>query len=412
MTRTEDIRIVSPDPECDRSAIIDLTGKTFGDSYFDWVERCEHGYLDNSPYDWQASRVAFVGDRLVGHFGVYDITQRIGCGTLRVAGIGAVACDAEFRKRGIVRAVAADSVAGLAGAGYEVSLLYGIRNFYHRFGYVTAWPDYRWTVSACDLPDQNAPATSTVSDYVALASLANAWNDGIPGTAIRPTYRDNPRTSHRGYQWQDASGAVSGYIVCHKSDDALLVTDAAGDPEAVLAACRAEASRQCCARVSFIAFPPASPYVRALQKRPYTLTAVAEPDGGPMIRSVSLASALRSLAGELASRLASVGYPAPVSLVLEDGREQALISFDPGAVGGESVRITSAGSAATRGVPETIDGAPVLYAGDSAARMLYGTHTVDALHADGLVTGTAAALQAARLFFPVCSPSLTAFDTM
>ncbi len=406
MTRTDDVRIVSPDSERDRSAIIDLTGKTFGHSYFDWVERCEHGYLDNSPYDWRASRVAFVGDRLVGHFGVYDMTQRVGRGSLRVAGIGAVACDAEFRKRGIVREVAAESVAGLAGAGYEVSLLYGIRNFYHRFGYVTGWPDYRWTVSTGDLPEQETPAITCVSDYVALAHLANVWHEGIPGTAIRPTYRDNPRTGHRGYQWQDAAGAISGFIVCKKSEDSLWVTDAAGDPEEVLAVCRAEASRQCCASVSIIAFPPASPYVRALQKRPYTLTTTAEPDGGPMIRTVSLASALRSLADELASRLAAVGYPAPLSLVLDDGRNQALISYDPAASGSESVRITPAGA------PDAIDRTPVLHAGDSAVRMLYGTHAVDTLHADGLISGTAAALQAARLFFPVCSPSLPAFDTM
>ncbi|MFP4509392.1 MAG: GNAT family N-acetyltransferase [Spirochaetaceae bacterium] len=411
MTRTDRIRIASPDPARDRDAIIDLTGKTFGHSYFDWVKRCDNGYLDDILYDWRASRVAFAGERLVGHFGVYDITQRIGLGTLRVAGIGAVACDAAFRGRGIVRAVATESIGGLAGAGYEVSLLYGIRNFYHRFGYVTGWPNYRWTVLTCDLPQNDVPAITTVSDFVALAGLANAWHNGVPGTAIRPTYRGNPRTSHTGYQWCDASGDVAGYFVCDASEDTLLVTDAAGDPDTVLAACRVQAAKACCSRVCFLGFPPASPYVRAMKQRPYTLTSTEKPDGGPMIRTISLASALRSLSRQLSYRLTAVGYPDRLSLVLDDGRDHALIRFTPAASDEQAIHITEVG------VPSTTAGrtegdAPVLKAGDSAVRLLYGTHSVDDLVADGLVSGTADALKAARLFFPVCFPSLPAFDTM
>lgn len=406
MSHAQNLRIVSPDPERDRDAIIDLTGKTFGDSYFDWVERCKNGYLDNSPYDWKASRVAFAGDRLVGHFGVYDITQRVGRGTLRVAGIGAVACDAEFRKRGIVRAVATESVAGLAGAGYEVSLLYGIRNFYHRFGYVTGWPDYRWTVATCDLPAENTPDLDPIQDYVALADLANAWHDGVSGTAVRPTWRGNPRTGHTGYQWVDASGDCAGYIAYKKSDDTLMVTDAAGDPETVLAVCRDRAAALCAARVTFLAFPPDSPYVKALQKRPHTLTAIAEPDGGPMIRSVSLLSALRSLAPELEARLSAVGYPVPLSLELNDGRERVCIEYDPAPAGSASIRVTVVDDSGVSAGDHRLE------AGDNAARLLYGTHSVDELVAEGLAHSTPGALQAARLFFPVCSPSLTAFDTM
>lgn len=407
MEHSETLRIVSPDPERDLDAIIDLTGKTFGDSYFDWVTRCRNGYIVNSPYDWKSSRVAFAGDRLVGHFGVYDITQRIGSGTVRVAGIGAVACHAEFRKQGIVRSLALESVGGLADSGYGVSLLYGIRNFYHRFGYVTGWPDYRWMVATCDLPENAAPGTAEVSDFEALADLANAWHAGVSGTAIRPTWRGNPRTSQTGYQWTDAAGALSGYIVCKKYDDALWVTDAAGDPETVLAVTRAQASRQCCGRAEFIAFPPASPYVRALQKRPFTLTAIAEPDGGPMIRAVSLIAALRSLSSELLARLHAIAWTAPISLILDDGREQARIRVDPSAAAGEAVQVTPAGAPGDSGTHT-----PVLEAGDSAVRLLYGTHAVDNLVSEGLASGSAAALAAARLLFPVCSPSLTAFDTM
>ena len=96
--RSDKLLIRAPDPKKDRDAIVDLTAKIF-ERYFWWQDHCRNGYLDDSFYDWKASRVGFVGDRMVSHYGIWGYDCRIGSATIRMAGIGAVATHGEYRKQ-------------------------------------------------------------------------------------------------------------------------------------------------------------------------------------------------------------------------------------------------------------------------------------------------------------------------
>ena len=100
----------------------------------------------------------------MGHFGVFDLTMRFGCGQLRVAGVGAVTSHPDWQGRGIMKRLAGAAVDGLAGEGYHASLLYGIPNFYDRFGYVTAWPDMEWRVESQELPSAEGPDLSELEE--------------------------------------------------------------------------------------------------------------------------------------------------------------------------------------------------------------------------------------------------------
>ena len=78
--------------------------------------------------------------------------MRIGSSTTRVAGIGAVMTDKPDRKTGLARQTALRCLDGLADHGYQASMLFGIRDFYEKLGYVKAWHDSAWSISTEDVP--------------------------------------------------------------------------------------------------------------------------------------------------------------------------------------------------------------------------------------------------------------------
>ncbi len=401
--QSDSVQIIAPEPERHLDDISHLVAMTFGD-YWLRRERYRTGYFVDSAYDWDTSRIAYIGDTLVGHFGVFAMTLRFGRARLRVAGVGAVACHAEYRRRGIVRELTTAAREQMAAAGYHASLLYGIPDFYHRFGYVTAWPELYWKAQACDLP-ADAPQTEEITDWTELAECFNRWHEAVPGTAVRPTFLSNPRPHKQsGRLWRAGDGSVAGYLVSGPSEGALLVTDIAGEPETALAVTRRTAAEAWCPTVVLETMPPASPYVDALRRRKHRLLAEAEPNGGPMARVVSLRQSLEELKPEFPRRLRSLGILRPVRLTLSDGRECCLIeAAADGPARIEPVTTTGTGGPAPRLGPH-------LDAGDALIRLLFGTHTIDELLSEGSAGADDEAAAAARALFPKLDPSLPSWD--
>ena len=153
----ENLVLIRPDRRKHRRAIFDLTGKAFGRPYWDWLDHCEHDYIDHSPYDWSASTIGLLDGQVVTHWGIWDISIRVGAAVLRAACVGAVSTHGRFRRRGLMARTAAAACRAARRAGYDISLLFGIRDFYHRFGYVRAWPERTYVVRTADLPPGGPP---------------------------------------------------------------------------------------------------------------------------------------------------------------------------------------------------------------------------------------------------------------
>jgi hypothetical protein len=395
----EPIRILAPELARDRVAIFDLTGKTFSHAgYWKWQERCRNGYFDHSHYDWQTSRIGLVGDVLATHFGVWDYQMRIGLATVRVGGIGAVATHNDYRKRGYMVQTGRESLDAQRTAGYDLTMLFGIRDFYHRFGYVRAWADSSWVLRTEHLPE-GLPSV-TLEQYTGgwddeFADLYNAQNAGATGTAVRPTYLANYHPDWQAFQWRGATGAVAGYVMVASTGDTMTVHEHVGPSDEILAAVAALAEKRWCRTVRFRGLPYESDLCRRLRRG----TALREQqfvgNGGAMIHTLNLRATLEKLADELGRRLARSPYAHwSGMLTVHDAHEDVGLEID-----GKTVRVKDATN-----TPHAVRG------GEEIAQLLIGTDEPGETVANAGIrlTGDAAAL--APVLFPAQHPTLGSWD--
>ena len=103
------LTVRSPDPAVHEGAVIDLVSKTFG-TYARFKADAVEWYVRHSHYDWEASAIGLHGEVLVAHWGVWGYPMRVGRAVVRCAGVGAVATDANLRRRGLMARTAPHSL--------------------------------------------------------------------------------------------------------------------------------------------------------------------------------------------------------------------------------------------------------------------------------------------------------------
>jgi hypothetical protein len=237
--------------------------------------------------------------------------MRVGRAEARCGGVGAVATAAAHRGRGFMGRTAPHSLARMRARGYHLSVLFGIDDFYHRFGYVPAWPEARWHLRCADLP-RGLPGVRALrrlppAPTPALLRLHARSCAGLTGTAVRPTYArswNGMRERAEGWCWGGA-GRTEGHVVVEVDDTALVCAEATGAPDAALAALALLCRRRSLPAVRFDTLP----YRSALAGRLRTLNCRYEQryaaNGEAMVRVVELAGCLEALAPELSARLAA-----------------------------------------------------------------------------------------------------------
>jgi predicted N-acetyltransferase YhbS len=325
--------LTSPDASKHEAVLAEIFARTFSD-YWTRRDYVTDGYIRESTYDWAASRIGIVDDEVVSHFGVWDFGIRIGTEVVRVAGIGAVATLRPHRGQGLMARTAADCVAGLAGAGYDLSLLFGIPNFYHRFGYVVSFSQIMTDLLTRDVkPLEGSISYERFDGSVSeLAHLYNSENEGVTGTYVRPTYRLNRRPKqHTIFTFEN------GYAMCGRQGDTMQVGDCAGDPATILEIARQRAVAEVCPKIEFVFVPPRSRMGEFLQTLTHRRIIHREAAGGPMMKIVNLQSTIEKIAPVLSRRLAQSpmhGYTGLV--VLHGDGESAELDVAAGRVKGVS----------------------------------------------------------------------------
>jgi GNAT superfamily N-acetyltransferase len=101
----------------------------------------------------RATKLTLVVDgEEVSHLWVIDYEMRIGSAVMRMGGIAGVWTEEKHRLKGYASKVLNASIDFMKEEGYDVSLLFGIPNFYHRFGYATVLPRYTAYLDMINIP--------------------------------------------------------------------------------------------------------------------------------------------------------------------------------------------------------------------------------------------------------------------
>lgn len=401
----DDLTLISPDPAKHRDEMYDLIGKVFSHhGYYMFRDYCRETYIGYSHYDWTASRIGLVGGKIVTHCGIWGYQMRIGQARVRVGGIGAVATDGDYRGHGLMARTLPATIDAMNDAGYDMSLLFGIDDYYDRFGFVRAWSDSAFYVSPADLPDTKAPALKQLSrwDDKALIDLGNRAYAGLTGSALRPTYQLlNRRHKFEVFAWSAGRGKLAGYVVTgidHTCKSRLLIVDAVGDPAQVLPAVAAIFRQKKKTELKFVNMHPENPVSIALRHMNCREEIYNRRCGGPMIRTLNLRNCLTKMQGELSSRLGRSSLARWTGrLLVSNPREKVVLDIRDGAV---RVAADSSATAVRSGIR----------GGEEIAQLLLGTYepmeTVEA--GDITLSGNAALLL--PVLFPAQHPMLVGVD--
>ena len=377
------LRIVAPDPVKDAEPLFDLFAKVFADmlGYYDGLRIARETYFRNSPYDWSTARIGLIGEQIVTHFGVLGYDMRIGTARVRVAGGGGVATHGDYRKRGLMDSTARAALAAMREQGYDMTMLFGIPDFYHRFGYVRAWPHQTIFVAASDLPRERPAAAVRrfkPRPRQDLRALHNRHYAAATGSAVRPFYRKGYAWTKPldGYLWTGRNGKPGGYVIVQREGGRLWCYEYCGGAEQALRVLAMLARRWDCEEARFETIPLHTELVKRLLRGNCRTETRHRRSGGPMVRMINLHTTLAKMSRELGRRLrASPLADWRGDLLVADPRDEVLLRIASGQVkvgeprptrhairGGEAIAQLVLGTDRPR---EVIEGGGIRLSGDA-----------------------------------------------
>ncbi|MFP4376510.1 MAG: GNAT family N-acetyltransferase [Spirochaetales bacterium] len=392
------MNLVAPEKNRHLETVAQMFAMTFSD-YWDRRRYVHDGYVVEAGYDWDASRIAVVDGEVATHFGVWDRTMRIAGANVRVAAIGAVATLEHHRKKGLMAETAAACVNGLYQAGYDMAMLFGIPNFYHRFDFVRSFAEGSFHLATRDLPSHEQTPSFEEAEYSVsdLSTLYNEENATVTGTFVRPTYRLNRKPKvYTTYRHE------GGYVVVRRNEAVLQMVDCAGEPETILAVLKAVATKELCPEIELTFLPRKSRLGEHVQKLAHSYTSEQQANGGPMFRMVNLSRTVERLLPVFSERLARSGLAGySGALELRGKNEVATVSIANGRA--QSAVMESEGSA-TIAPSATVDGGAYL------VRLLVGDDAPERVCAQTGITLAGDASKLVPVLFPHEEPQTILWD--
>jgi GNAT superfamily N-acetyltransferase len=300
----------------------------------------------------------FVDGTCVSWLTVVPFTIRVGRATLRMDGIGGVGTHRAHRHKGYSRRVIEATIGRMARLGAAVSMLYGIPDFYPKFGYATAGAEHTlylrslWSKRATtSLPTGWSVRPFARDDLLAIQRLyeLNTTPPFAPhtvGAAVRPLEsptwhglitsigeaaagrQDGCRVvldingQVRAYAWRDLRFWFS-HMLSEDFSDAFVLAEAMADSpaaaDAVLIVCRLWARERSEGhgdpfRHVLIPHPPEGPLAAAVARTDGRIEAQTAQNGQSMVRLLDPDRLITALAPELRARLSESRTLPPASL--------------------------------------------------------------------------------------------------
>jgi predicted acetyltransferase len=340
---------------------------------------------------------------------VTDHQIRIGSAVVRMAGIGDVHTQREHRMKGHASRLLEDTVAYMVDQGYDVSMLFGIPNFYSKFGYAVCLPSYTLKVETRSAEDAQRRADVRIVHPIEpeqMASVVDLYNQDNAFRTCSVVRTPEEFNEFRGW-WNvpvdhlsmtDGNGQFLAYLVLDRSRKAVNVTELASADEQLYPTLLYELAQMAIERrCEYITFslPLDHPFAEHVQRYGCEWTAKTERDGGGMMRIINQETLMNKIQPELERRVSRNTTHAQGTLAIETDIGMTVLTLGERAVG-----VSSKGTAPNR-IELSQDRLMQLVCGHRSAR--------DVLN-DPKVASTGDILPALETVFPKGVPYIWAAD--
>lgn len=335
------VRAVENDEELRQANVLmsRVSGPDPASSYA-WLSSFGAGY---PGFRREHTRIALYGSQVVAALRLTTDTIRVGEARLKTGGLGWIATDGAWRRRGIISRVLDDTFRHLQEQRYHMSMLFGVSEYYRRWGFAPALTEYLVTVDS-RLPGKRGPAASLKlrrvkpGDIGALQRL-HGLTDGETACSL---IRTQAHVANRWRQWEqvqvltDGQGKVTAYFRGARQGDAYLVDEAGTADDAACAAVLrtvAEQARAAAAPRISLALAPAHPLILAARRQPWWGATETDDEPSGMLSLVNPIETLESMIPDWESRLvASALARTHAEVTLVTGRTAWRVRAHHGAV--------------------------------------------------------------------------------
>ena len=205
----------------DLEEIADMMGKIFRrKNWFEFYKQ-RMDYQTKSPYfKPEHSRIAREKGKIMGHTSIIEKYIRVGGAEVKIAGIGDVYTHPDARGKHVATHLMNDALAYMKQNHYPLSMLYGIPNFYHKFGYIEAMGDFKVFVplkNVAHVRSETSLRPCRESDIPAINRLYNQATRERTGAVIRaPESWFNIANPKELYVTVDSRDKATGYVIYKK----------------------------------------------------------------------------------------------------------------------------------------------------------------------------------------------------
>jgi predicted acetyltransferase len=268
--------------------------------------------------NWRYRREIVVENEPIAGLTIYDYQIRIGSATVRMAGIGDVYTDHEHRMKGHARRLLEDTVAYMVDQGYDVSMLFGIRNLYSKFGYTVCLPRYRIKVKTRDAEEAQGQTDIRVAHPIRpeqMASVVELYNRDNANRTCSVVRTPEEFIEFRRGSWRvpadhlsitSSDGQFLAYLFFDESREAVNVTELASADDRLYPSLLYESAQMAierrCENITFY-LPPDHPFAEYAQRYGCECTVEMAKDGGGMMRVINQETLMRKIQPELQRRL-------------------------------------------------------------------------------------------------------------
>ena len=274
-----------------------------------WLTTCGAQY---PGFRREHTRIAVLRGEVGAALRITTNTVRIGEARLKTGGLGWVTTAGYHRHKGVALALLNDTMHYLKAQNYHVSMLFGIPNFYHHFGFATTLAEYATTVPLNEAFEITAAAYKVrkgkPGDIPAIQRIHNENDGGVACSALR----SGAHITNRWEEWKavrvltNARGKVFAYFLPRAGEDEFVVAEVGvahwQSCASVLHASARLASEEHASRLRF-AGPPSHPFIQFLLQYKSTHEMRCTQNRGGMMAFVNLDETLESMIPEWESRL-------------------------------------------------------------------------------------------------------------